>query len=706
MIRLRPIRRWLEDIPIADPLLRRHAVTLQVFVLAFCIGVVGLEAGRIWSQHRASPTTLINGFNAAIALIAAYWLRKGFYQRAATLFVVGFGTVLVIAFSGGGLQFSRDGFKGFAVVLTLAALMLGRRALWTALLAFCAAISVAWARDLGHLGGSGPRLSPSSPAGVFWSTALAFAILAIVLDRFGLTVQEALRDRRRSETALRNSEELFRVAFQTTPNSIGISRLDDGAIIAVNEGFTVLTGWPREEALGKSSAQMGLWVDPSARERVLELLRRDGALRDFETRFKRRDGSIIIGSVTAQRFELGGRPHQLTVTRDVTAERAAADERALLQAQLLQAQKLESIGRVAGGVAHDLNNMLTAVLGYTDLLEVGLATDGQRADLEQIRLGGQRAASLTRQLLSFARKQPIQPRDLDLNALVETLAGLLRRLVGEQIEFEVRACPSDAWVRADAGQLEQVVLNLVVNARDAMPGGGRLRVEISALPAAAAAAERVPGLPAADHCVIAVSDTGTGMTPDVVRHLFEPFFTTKETGKGTGLGLATCYGIVQQAGGQIGVDTRPGEGSTFRVYLPRLQGEHVAAVASVAVATRGGSETVLLVEDEPQLRSLASRVLREHGYRVLEASDGVHGLEVASAHSGAIDLLLSDVVMPRLGGRELADKLRAVRPALRVLFASGYSESPALLVEQGGSLLQKPFTAAALLQRVRQSLDG
>ena len=705
MILLSPIRRWLEEIPIAEPLRRRHAVTLQIFVFAFSIGAASLEVARVWSQHRLLPTTAINGINVAVALTAAYWLRKGLYQRAATLLVVGFGTVSLLAFAVGGLQFSRDAFKTFALVLTLAALLLGRRALWTALAAFGAAMSIAWARDLGYLGGSGPRWPTSSPSGVFWSTAIAFGILAIVLDRFGLAVQEALSDRERAETALRNSEELFRVAFQTTPNSIGISRLDDGVVIAVNEGFTLLTGWPRSDALGRSAAEMGMWVDPAARERVLEILRRDGALRDFETRFQRRDGSVFIGSVTAQRFDLGGLPHQLTLTRDVTADRAAESERALLQAQLLQSQKLDSIGRVAGGVAHDLNNMLTAVLGYTDLLEVGLATERQRADLAQIRLGGQRAAGLTRQLLSFARKQPIAPRDLDLNALIANLGGLLRRLVGEQIEFVVRDCPGGGWVRADAGQLEQVLLNLVVNARDAMPGGGRLVIETSALPAAEMAAERVPGLAAEDHLVVAVSDTGSGMTADVVEHLFEPFFTTKEPGKGTGLGLATCYGIVQQAGGRIGVTTRLAKGSTFRIYLPRLRGVHATAPEASPGAVRGGSETVLLVEDEPQLRALASRVLREHGYRVLEASDGVQGLEVAAAYARTIDLLLTDVVMPRLGGQALADKLRAARPAVRVLFASGYSDSPDRLVAQGNSLLQKPFTASALLQHVRQSLD-
>lgn len=253
----RPIRRWLEDIPIADPLRRRHAVTLQIFAWAFCLGAITLEAARAVSQRHFSITTAINGLDAFLALLAAYWLRKGRYRPAALLMVVGFGTVLVLATAIGGLQFSRDGVRAFVVVLTLAALLLGRRALWIACFAGVAAITVAAARDFGHLGGLGPHPAPISVTALFVSSAITYLILAIVLDRFGLTIQETLRSQKRAESALRNSEELFRVAFQTTPNSVSISRLDDGVIIAVNEGFTLLTGWPRAEAVGRTSAQLG-----------------------------------------------------------------------------------------------------------------------------------------------------------------------------------------------------------------------------------------------------------------------------------------------------------------------------------------------------------------------------------------------------------------------------------------------------------------
>jgi PAS domain S-box-containing protein len=702
----RALRRWLGGLPIADPLQRRHAVTLQVFALALALAAVVAESVRVATGHFSLAVLAINGVNAALCLTAVMFLRRGHYHRAAVLFVAGYGAVQAIAYSLGGLQFSRDGLKNIGLGLTLAALLAGRRALWAMLGVFTTAMIVAYARDLGYLGGAGPGTPPGTPGGLFWTTVASFLVLAIVLDRFGLTVRESLADRRRAEKALRNSEELFRVAFQSSPNSINISRLDGGVYMAVNAGFTRLTGWPADEAVGRTSEEMGLWVDRDARDRAINDLLREGVVHDFQARFRRRDGSEFPGSLFAQRFDLGGRPHVLAVTRDLTASRAAETERALLQAQLLQAQKLESIGRVAGGVAHDLNNLLTAVLGYTDLLDRSLVSDAQRADLGQIRLGGQRAASLTRQLLSFARKQPIEPRDVEVDALIENLGGLLRGLLGAQIEFVVRFTDPGCAVRADPGQLEQVVLNLVVNARDAMAAGGRLCIETRALAAAQVASERVPGLTIADHVVIAVTDTGSGMTPEVVQHLFEPFFTTKGPGKGTGLGLATCYGIVRQAGGQIAVTTGPGKGSTFRVYLPRLPDSRPQAADAAAVPpSAGGSEVVLVVEDDPQLRALVTRILRGQGYRVLEAGDGVQGQLAAAAHDGEIDLLFTDVVMPRLGGRELAQQLRATRPRLRVLFTSGYTEKP-LDDDEASRLLQKPFTAAALLHRVRQALDA
>jgi PAS domain S-box-containing protein len=695
----RRIGRWLQAIPISDPLRRKHAVTLQIFAIVLSVAVVGLEVGRFFGQGRVQVTAAINGANALLALVAVVLLRRGRFKPAALIFVIGPSAVLALAILLGGFQFSRDGIKSVAVGLTLAALLLGRRGLWISLAALAGATGIAFLRDLGRLGGTGPHQSPVSLAGAFWSSMATFAILAIILDRFGVTVQETLEQRRRAEKQLRSSEELFRVAFQTSPGAIAITRIDDRVIVAVNESFTRLTGWPQEEAVGRTAAEMNLWVDRGLRDRAANQLSNDGLVRDLEMPLRRRDGSEFVGTFLSQKFDLAGSPHVLTLMHDVTAERAAERERGLLQAQLLQAQKLESIGRVAGGVAHDLNNMLMAVLGYTDLLERSLTLARQKEDLEQIRLGGQRAVGLTRQLLSFARKQPIAPREIDLHALIRNLEGMLRRLAGDGVELGFDLSGGETPVQADAGQLEQVVVNLVVNARDAMAGRGKLTLATRPLRAPAVAGEHVSGLEHRDHAVLSVSDTGSGMTEDVLQHLFEPFFTTKEQGQGTGLGLATSYGIVKQAGGQFAVETKLGQGSTFRVYLPLVQGGRAPELP--APSSLEGKETVLVVEDDPQLRELAQRVLREHGYRVLLADDGLHGVELAEAHAGAIDLLLTDVKMPRLGGRELADRLRRTRPGLRVLYATGFAESAAELPD----LLQKPFTAEALLQRVRQALD-
>jgi PAS domain S-box-containing protein len=700
---IRRARDFIEAVPIADSLQRRHAVTLQLFALTFCAAALVVEIARRLEGPRSPVTLAINGVGVAVSLLAVFWIRRGDYRRAAWLLVGGFAAVQAVAISIGGLHFSRDGLKNVAVVLALAALVLGRRALWSMLAGFAVVMAVGWARDHYMLGGHGPQPTPPSPTFELW--VLTFLVLAIVLDRFGLTVQEAFADVLTRQRQLQEAQELFRVAFHTSPSAISVTR-QDGAFVTVNDGFTRLTGHAAADVVGRNPAELGLWVDTACRDRAHAALAREGSIRDLEASFRRRDGSVFTGQISAEIFHLGGQPHVLTVLRDVTAAREAEAERAQLQAQLLQAQKLESIGRLAGGVAHDLNNMITAVIGYTDLLEPTLEHPRQRADLEQVRLGGQRAASLTRQLLSFARKQPVEARLIDLNALVVNLDGLLRRLIGEHIDFVVLPGAREPWVRADPSQLEQVLVNLVVNARDAMGASGKLTIETSDLPAVAVPAARVPGLSPVAHAVISVRDSGTGMEPEVLQHLFEPFFTTKPPGKGTGLGLATCYGIVRQAGGQLGVETKVGSGSTFRVYLPRLSAAQRAPVDGVSPPLLRGTETVLLVEDEPQLRALASRVLREHGYRVLEGFDGIHGGEVAMAFAGGIDLLLTDVVMPRMGGKDLADRLRAQRPDLRVLFTSGYAESPDGLLDHGGlSLLQKPFTTATLLSRVRQVLD-
>jgi signal transduction histidine kinase len=398
------------------------------------------------------------------------------------------------------------------------------------------------------------------------------------------------------------------------------------------------------------------------------------------------------------------------------AERAATDlRRAMaqqrrLEEQLIQSQKMEGIGRLAGGVAHDFNNLLTAILGYAELMESQLEDEGLRSELREIRLAGERAAALTRQLLAFSRRQVLQPRTLDLNIVVSDVEKMLARLIGEDVTLVTRLEPALGSVKADPGQIEQVIMNLAVNARDAMPEGGTLTFETAnAMLDADFVAVHSGALPGA-YVVLTVTDTGTGMTDEVRGHAFEPFFTTKEKGKGTGLGLATAYGIVKQSGGYITVDSEAGRGTTFRIYLPRVEG--TAAVTertTISSLLPVGTETILLVEDEAGVRRLSLTVLETQGYIVLEAASGDIALQVARSETGPIHLIVTDVVMPGMNGRELWERLKVLRPDSRVLFMSGYTDDAIArhgVLEPGIAFLQKPFTPFSLAQKVREVLDA
>jgi two-component system cell cycle sensor histidine kinase/response regulator CckA len=378
--------------------------------------------------------------------------------------------------------------------------------------------------------------------------------------------------------------------------------------------------------------------------------------------------------------------------------------------QLRQAQKLEAVARLAAGVAHDFNNILTAISGHSELLlrllEPG---DSKRKHAEQIEKCAGLAAALTRQLLTFSRKQAMEPRVLNLNDIVQNVERMLRRLIGEDIELRATLEAVSGHIKADPSQLEQVIMNLTVNSRDAMPNGGKVHIRTANLTIDEAGLKEVPALRPGNYVVLSVTDTGMGMTPQVKAHLFEPFFTTKPAGKGTGLGLATCFGIVQQSSGYISVDSEPGKGTTFRIYFPQVQDavEPVAA-AQTARPMADGTETVLLVEDEATVRELAASTLREHGYTVFEAGNGDEGLRVAQQHDGKIDLVFTDVVMPVMGGKAMADALRGSHPDTRVLFTSGYSEEVIGdhgVLRPGIEFLQKPYVGATLVRRVREVLD-
>jgi two-component system, cell cycle sensor histidine kinase and response regulator CckA len=442
-------------------------------------------------------------------------------------------------------------------------------------------------------------------------------------------------------------------------------------------------------------------VERAERER---LLRGETRTVDLETRWQRPGHAsrwmYLNASVV---LEADGRPHYLLVyLRDIT-------ERKSLEAQLQQAQKMEAVGQLAGGIAHDFNNLLTAILGSTELLLADTDPgDPRREDVQEIGRAAHRAAGLVRQLLAYSRKQVMQPRLVNLNTVAHEIGGLLRRVVGERIALRLDLDPSLGYVMADPGQMEQVIANLGVNARDAMPDGGTLTIATANASAAGLPAAADERLSAGPLVALSVSDTGTGMDEHVQAHLFEPFFTTKELGRGTGLGLATVYGIVRQSGGQIQVASRLHEGSTFTVYFPRVPGPAgAAAAASPRDAAPGGSETVLVVEDEEAVRHLVSRVLRAKGYRVLEATDAEAAQVLAAETPEVIDLLVTDLVMPGIGGAALAAQLVAHRPALRVLFITGYAieavERQDELV-RGSSLLEKPFSADQLARKVREIL--
>ncbi|MDQ3365129.1 MAG: response regulator [Myxococcota bacterium] len=435
--------------------------------------------------------------------------------------------------------------------------------------------------------------------------------------------------------------------------------------------------------------------------RALEVAQQSGVYGPIVHRIVRPDGSLRWVQASARLLQHRTGPRLVGGMLDIT-------DRKRLEEHFAQSRKMESIGRLAGGIAHDFNNMLTAILSYNHFA-LAAAPPGSRlaGDLGEVRRAAERSVTLTSQLLSFARQQVIAPTLTALDSVLENVLGLLRRVLGEDIEVTT-VLRARGHVRIDVSQFEQVLVNLATNARDAMTTGGRLTIETADVELDAAYAASHPEVTPGPHVLLSVSDTGVGIAADVLLRVFEPFFTTKELGRGTGLGLATCYGIVTQSGGSITVESAPAAGTTFRVYLPRAEGELATPEPVVAAAPARGSETVLLVEDEPIVRTVAISVLERAGFRVLAAGDGVQALALARAHVGRIELLVTDVVMPHMGGPQLAATLVQERPQLAVLFVSGYTDDEVLRHGvQGGEIdfLQKPFSPATLTQRVRQALD-
>jgi PAS domain S-box-containing protein len=493
-------------------------------------------------------------------------------------------------------------------------------------------------------------------------------------------------------------------AIEQTPESVVITDTK-GRILYVNPVFEQVTGYSRAEAIGQNPRLLKSNRQESAFYR--QLWAKISAGEVWRGRFinKKKDGTLFSEDavIAPVRDEKGAVTNYIAIKRDISHELE-------LEVQYRQTQKIDSIGRLAGGVAHDFNNILAVICGHTDLALAQLSPDAPlRSNLECIQESAERAANLTRQLLTFARRQVIEPRRINLNELIVNLNKMLHRLIGEDIKLATQTAPDLGQIKADPGQIEQVLLNLVVNARDAMPDGGTLTIHTDNVTFDEDYARRhlvTPG----DYVMVSVSDTGAGMTDEVKQHIFEPFFTTKEQGKGTGLGLATCFGIIQQSNGYIHFESQVAKGAEFKIYLPRVRGmEDSISSHEVPVSLPQGTETILLAEDEPSLRQLMARVLRTQGYTVLEAADGHEALALAQANGAKIQLLLTDVIMPGLSGKTLAEWLGQVNPAVRVLFISGYINNNAVrdaMSKPGTFFLQKPFNPLDLAQKVREAIEA
>ena len=512
---------------------------------------------------------------------------------------------------------------------------------------------------------------------------------------------------RRAEQALLETEDRYRQLVENAYDLV-TEVSTDARYVWVSPNYRTVMGYEPEELVGRSILDH---IHPDDLADVAEVFTHflDGRQpEETRVRARHKDGSWRSFEASGGTFvTAAGERRAVVISRDVTARRITEAALAQSEEQLRQAQKMEAVGRLAGGIAHDFNNLLTAIRGYGDLvLEALSAGDPLRRDIEEIGEAARRASELTGQLLTFSRRQVQQRRVLELNAVVSGLDKMLRRVIGEDVELKTRLDPAAGAVHADPGQLEQVLVNLAVNARDAMPTGGCLSLETSHIDRNAAAAI---GLSPAPYACLIVRDTGIGMDEETRSHIFEPFFTTKPPGKGTGLGLSTVFGIVQQSGGQVHAESSPKAGATFRIFLPEVDRPPEAPASAERAASGGGSETVLLVEDEDAVRRLIQRVLESAGYRVLEAESPAEALRLCQRHPEPIDLMLTDVVMPLMSGRELASHTAALRPEMRVLYVSGYMEEVIAhhgVLEPEIAFLGKPFAPEELTRKVREVLDA
>jgi two-component system, cell cycle sensor histidine kinase and response regulator CckA len=536
-----------------------------------------------------------------------------------------------------------------------------------------------------------------APEGILGAITLLSTIRTYGREELELASELARRAAAAIETE--RTAERYRMLFEASPLPMWVYEADTLRFLAVNDAAIRKYGWTREEFLAMTIKDIRPPEEIPAL--ILNTTGGDGfgSPRPDTWRHLTKDGQLLDVEITAGRIEFDGRRAALVLAHDVS-------EKMQLQRRLNEAEKMEAVGRLAGGVAHDFNNLLTVIGGYAEIL---LQQD-EREELQEIARAAQQASALTRQLLAFSRRQVLHPRVLDLNEIVSSMEGMLQRIIGDDVSVGVKLADGLAHVEADRAQIERVILNLAANARDAMPDGGALTIETGNVELdATQVAKHGDGAPGT-HVLLAVSDTGTGMDEEVRRHLFEPFYTTKPAGQGTGLGLATVFGVVKQSGGGIYVYSEPGRGSTFKIYLPAVAAEGAEAETDGADAgARRGSETIMVVEDDAGVRELVRLMLEANGYEVLAVEDADEAMSVCTENPERVHLLLTDVVMPGVNGRVLAERLAEVSPAMRVLFMSGYSDEAVHRhgqITDNAAFLEKPFTERALAHKVREVLDG